>query len=199
MDTSNEAAGRGVSESPNQGVHEGGAPKGASPEDRLPFDIGRTMIEHKYGAHLPPKDSNPKTVYGAAKPALSLLPGPALIEIAEAMREGKAKYGSMNWRADPVSSTTYADALLRHAFQWVDGEDRCPQSGSYHLAHLAANAMILLDAMLQGTLIDDRPPRGTTSEAIARNTRDIPGIPFESPGFQGGSVHFQSTTASERR
>ncbi len=121
------------------------------------------------------KDHNPKTVYGEAKPSLSLIPGPALVEIAQAMREGKAKYGSMNWRDDPVSSTTYADAALRHLFQWLDGEDRCPKSGALHLAHLAANAMILIDAALQGTLIDDRPPAGTTSAAIDRNTRPIKG------------------------
>lgn len=146
-----------------------------------------------------PKDTNPKTVYGEAKPSLSLLPGPALVEIAGAMREGKAKYGSMNWRTDPVSSTTYADAALRHLFQWLDGEDRCPKSRAYHLAHVAANAMILLDAELQGTLIDDRPPTGTTSAAIDRNTRDIKGLPFDHPGFQGGYITGHPRSAQHGR
>jgi hypothetical protein len=128
-----------------------------------------------------PKDTNPKTIYGEAKPSLSLLPGPALIEIAMAMREGRAKYGSMNWREDPVSATTYADAALRHLFQWLDGEDRCSKSGALHLAHLAANAMILIDAALGGSLIDDRPPCGTTSAAIDKNTRPVKGTVAEEP------------------
>lgn len=165
----------------------GGLPTYASPEAAQQdhnfkagwFWVDPVMYLAAFVAAQAPKDTNPKTVYGEAKPSLSLIPGPALIEVAMAMREGRTKYGSMNWRDDPVSSTTYADAALRHLFQWLDGEDRCPKSGALHLAHLAANAMILIDASLQSTLIDDRPPAGTTSAAIDRNTRPIKGVSVE--------------------
>jgi hypothetical protein len=118
-----------------------------------------------------PKDTNPKTIYGESKPAMSTIPGAARVMIAEAMRLGTAKYGRANWREDPVSSSTYVDALERHLAAWIDGEELDPESGVSHLAHVAANACIIMDAQACGTLLDDRPPAGVTGKLIKDWTR----------------------------
>ena len=61
-----------------------------------------------------------------------------------------------NWRASPVCATTYISAILRHLNQWRDRQDDDPESGRSHLAHIAANCAILMDAAKHGTLEDDR-------------------------------------------
>lgn len=135
--------------------------------------VAAHLVNHLTG---PPKDTNPKTLYGQAKPSLGLLPGAAQVAIAEVLALGKAKYGDANWRVDPVSYSTYHNALLRHLIKAWEGEEMDPESGQPHLAHVAANAMILLDAKACGTLIDDRPPQGAVSKAIEQNTRQVKGV-----------------------
>lgn len=118
------------------------------------------------------KDSNPKTIYGQAKPPLGLVPGTALVLLAEAFRDGADKYGPANWRIDPVSMSTYYSAAMRHMAAYQDGED-IDKSGVPHLAHAAANLCILMDAAACGTLIDDRPPTAPTGDLIRAKTRNI--------------------------
>lgn len=119
------------------------------------------------------KDTNPKTQYGQAKPPLSLVPGTAMVIVAEAFRDGADKYGPANWRKDPVSASTYFSAALRHGVAYWDGEDIDTASKVAHLGHMAANIMILIDALACGTLIDDRPPSAPTGDLIRANTRPI--------------------------
>lgn len=121
-----------------------------------------------------PRDTNPKTVYGKAKPAISLIPAPALLHMADAFADGARKYGPANWRIDPVSTTTYVDAAYRHIMAYFDGRERSAEdSGVHHLGHAAACLCILLDAEEQGTLVDDRPTAGATPQLIKTLTKDI--------------------------
>jgi len=124
-------------------------------------------------AEIVVKDTNPKTIYGKAKPAISLIPAPSLVHIADAFRDGAIKYGPANWRNDPVSVTTYTDAALRHVFAWFDGEEVAEDSGVHHLAHAAACLCILMDAQEQSTLVDDRPTKGRTSAVLKRLTKKL--------------------------
>lgn len=124
-----------------------------------------------------PKDTNPKTIYGQAKPPLSLVPGGALVHCAEALRDGADKYGPANWRIDPVSASTYYAAALRHLVEWWDGEDVDPASMCLHLGHAMANCAILLDALEADTLLDDRPPPVPTGRLIRDLTRPIDKTP----------------------
>lgn len=119
------------------------------------------------------KDTNPKTIYGKAKPAISLIPATSLVHIADAFGDGAAKYGPANWRNDPVSVTTYADAALRHLFAWFDGEETAEDSGVHHLAHAAACLCIIMDAQEQRSLVDDRPTAGRTSAVLKRLTKKL--------------------------
>lgn len=120
-----------------------------------------------------PKDTNPKTIYGQAKSPLGLVPGTAMVMMSEALRDGSDKYGPANWRVDPVSSSTYRDACLRHLFAWIDGEDVDPQSGVPHLAHAMTNIAIILDAAACGTLLDDRPTKAPTGDLIRAKMRKL--------------------------
>jgi hypothetical protein len=123
-------------------------------------------------AHVP-RDTNPKTEYGLAKPSLRYVPPVALFEVGRVMEVGAAKYGPMNWRKDPVSYSTYYDATLRHLMAAWDGQFADPDTGINHLAHAAANLLILIDANEQAALLDDRPAKGTLNTYLAANTQPI--------------------------
>lgn len=101
---------------------------------------------------------DPKDFVGQTKPKLSLISPELLYPLAQALSHGANKYGVRNWR-DPehkVKTSTYADAALRHLFAYISGEDLDPDSGLPHLAHVAANCNILLDAAHCAQLHDDR-------------------------------------------
>lgn len=118
-------------------------------------------------------DSNPKTRFGVAKPPLALIPAPAMLQMAEAFRDGAAKYGAANWRKDPVSASTYINAALRHIVAWYDGEEVAQDSRVHHLGHAAACLAIILDAQLCGTLLNDRPPPAPTGDIIKVLTKPM--------------------------
>jgi len=120
-----------------------------------------------------PLPENPKAIYGRAKPSVALVPSGALLEMADVFALGATKYGPFNWRKDPVEAMTYANAALRHLFSWVDGEDIDPESGRSHLAHFACCAAIVLDAMHNGTLIDNRPFAGPAARLIRERTKAV--------------------------
>jgi hypothetical protein len=121
-------------------------------------------------APAPLADTNPKTAYGKAKPPMQYVPPVAMLELGLVMEFGASKYGKMNWRKDPVSASTYYDALMRHAFLYWDGANYDLESKRSHLAHVMACCAILLDAEANGTLIDDRPEKGSAELHILQNT-----------------------------
>ena len=102
-------------------------------------------------------DGNPKTLIGAKKPDLSLVPPPALIHLATAMQNGADKYGPYNWREKRISTRVYIAACMRHLLQFLDGEDFDPISHVHHLGHAMACLAIVLDADEIGMLNDNRP------------------------------------------
>ena len=86
----------------------------------------------------------------AGKPHPSWVPV-ALIEGVMAVREhGTAKYGDPeNWRK--VSPDRYHEAILRHTLEiWEDPYARDPDSGFYHLQHIATNIAFLLQIRKEG-------------------------------------------------
>lgn len=114
------------------------------------------------------KATNPKDKIGAKKPDLSLLPTGALVECAKAMMNGAVKYGPFNWR-DPNNKPgymTYIAANQRHMIQFLDGENYARDSMVHHLAHAICTNMVLLDAILCGNAIDDRPHKGPAPDMI---------------------------------
>jgi hypothetical protein len=103
-----------------------------------------------------PKDTNPKSAAARAKASLSLVPSVAIFEMAQAFRDGAAKYGPYNWRKDPVSISVYLDAAFRHMELYRVGQDVASDSNLKHVVHAMSCFAILLDAEMCGSLIDDR-------------------------------------------
>lgn len=69
----------------------------------------------------------------------------ALVEVSKALRMGELKYGRENWKKVDNLEDRYLAALLRHLVAIQMGEKQDKESGLSHLAHVAVNAMFLLD------------------------------------------------------
>lgn len=119
------------------------------------------------------QENDPKAIVGRTKPPMDAIPPVSILLLGQAMKDGKEKYGPMNWRNSEVVATTYYNAILRHLLAWFDGESVAEDSGTHHLAHIMAGCAILLDAMQSGTLEDDRPVTpGKTSDLIHVLTKE---------------------------
>lgn len=116
--------------------------------------------------------TNPKDRVASAKPPLWLVPPALKIHAAQAMAFGAFTkgYGPYNWRDTKVRLTVYIAACMRHLDALLDGENIASDSKVHHAAHCAAGCGIILDAMEQGTLIDDRPKAGSASTLLERFT-----------------------------
>ena len=67
----------------------------------------------------------------------------AVPEVLEVYRYGLKKgYEEHSWRK--VEPKRYADALMRHMTAALRGEERDPESGLRHIAHVAWNALALV-------------------------------------------------------
>lgn len=101
---------------------------------------------------------NPKHIQAqkSGKAPLEYLVYSVLEMDADVHKHGADKYGVRNWRLDEIRASTYEGAMLRHFLAWARGEDIDPDSGKPHLGHLRACCAVVLDADMQGTLIDDR-------------------------------------------
>jgi hypothetical protein len=92
----------------------------------------------------------------AGKPQYSLVPTDALHEMVLVFMWGLRKYAPRNWERGMNWSICY-DSMMRHTQAWFSGEDRDPESGLLHTAHIAVNAMFLVAYQLRGmTSLDDR-------------------------------------------
>ena len=103
-----------------------------------------------------PKETNPKDAVAVAKVSTSLVPEIAIIELAQAFRDGAKKYTPFNWRRAPVKMSVYLDAMERHLLLLRSGQDIASDSGLAHVTHIMSGCAILLDAKLNDTVIDDR-------------------------------------------
>lgn len=96
--------------------------KSLKQQDELKFDIGKTRY--------------------------SLVPPNALNKIAEVLTFGANKYEANSWRLIE-DKDRYLDALIRHLEAVRMGEDIDKDSGIYHYAHVAVNAMFLLEFKME--------------------------------------------------
>lgn len=118
-----------------------------------------------------PLEANPKQIYGDKKVALATFPSAGLIYGALATEDGAKKYGAFNWRDQPVEMMTYAHAVLRHLYDWIDREDTDPDSGKPHIGHAIACLAIVADAIETGNAIDNRPSKGRAGVILRRYER----------------------------
>lgn len=113
------------------------------------------------------KNTNPKDLVGQTKANIFLIPPAALIAEAEAFMDGAKKYLPYNWREKGVRSSVYLSAAMRHMMSYQDGEEVASDSLVHHLGHARACLGIILDAIAQGNLVDDRPVKGSASRLLA--------------------------------
>lgn len=92
----------------------------------------------------------------AGKPRFDLLPPDGLTALAEVYTAGAEKYGDRNWEQGLFWGQGCFASLMRHANAWAAGEDRDPETGKHHMAHVAWNAIALVVFHLRGIGIDDR-------------------------------------------
>ena len=93
--------------------------------------------------------------YDNEKIPLQLIPSAALFEIGKAYQFGAKKYSAENWRGG-FDWKRIIGSALRHLFAWKDGEDKDPESGLSHLAHLGFCVLTLLEYEVRKAGNDDR-------------------------------------------
>lgn len=98
---------------------------------------------------------NPKDIIGRQKLPTHLWPATATAYGALGFLEGMTKYGRVNYRATPVAASVYYAAALRHLADWFEGEEYTKEGGP-HLGNALACIAIIVDAKVNGTLVDDR-------------------------------------------
>lgn len=109
---------------------------------------------------------NPKKAYGDKKPALAQIPLVAKIHCSLALMDGANKYGFRNWRKDPVEALTYVHAAERHLELWKEGEDLTRDTKIKNLGAVMACCAILMDAEVNGTLLDNRDHSPAACDAL---------------------------------
>jgi len=88
-----------------------------------------------------------------------VLPWRVVLEMALGMMEGGRKYGRHNYRAIGVRASVYYDATMRHLTDWYAGKPLDHESGLSHLSKALSSSQVLLDSMVMGNWVDDRPIR----------------------------------------
>lgn len=92
--------------------------------------------------------------FDQGKEKFTMIPQLALREVAKVFTHGAEKYGKFNY-SGKGDVLRYIDALHRHTNQYLTGED-IDESGVHHLACVAANALMALDGILNGSINDNR-------------------------------------------
>lgn len=81
--------------------------------------------------------------YDGEKARFDLLDPAFIHSMAEVMTYGVEKYTPNNWQNVKHFDARYTAALHRHLNAWQQGESFDQESGLYHLAQIAVNAMFL--------------------------------------------------------
>lgn len=112
----------------------------APPGQRVAVDkpVGNVGLKHDQG-----------------KPRTDLLPSGALMGTAAVFEYGSRKYSANNWRLG-IPLSRLIDALLRHTFAFMGGEDNDPESGLPHLDHALCSLMMLRETWHDRKDLDDR-------------------------------------------
>lgn len=86
--------------------------------------------------------------YDQEKPNLALVFGGfsrALLDVGYVGTFGAKKYSPNGWKLVPDLQDRYSSALLRHMFAVLSNEEFDSETGRHHLAHVAWNALALLE------------------------------------------------------
>lgn len=87
-----------------------------------------------------------------------LIPALPLRQVAEHYGKGAEKYEARNWERGYEWSKSFG-ALMRHAWQFWDGEDIDEETGSHHATAVVFHALALLEFTSTHPEFDDRPAK----------------------------------------
>ena len=118
--------------------------------------------------------SNPKDLVGSKKAPLRYVPPALAIAASGPMEDGAIKYGPFNWREQPVEVLTYIEAVFRHLYAYLDGQDDAEDSGHSHIDHAIAGLGIIADARAHGSLIDNRYAKGPAAGMLRERDKTSP-------------------------
>ena len=74
----------------------------------------------------------------------NLLPITELKEVIRVFEYGVEKHSINNWKHVKEPINEYSNALSRHLLDYLEGEKKASDSNLPHLAHICANALILM-------------------------------------------------------
>ena len=114
---------------------------------------------------------NPKDLVGSKKAPLRYVPPALAIAASGPMEDGALKYGPFNWRERPVEVLSYIEAVFRHLYAYLDGQDAAEDTGFSHLDHAIAGLGIIVDAQAHGSLIDNRYAAGPAAAMLRARDR----------------------------
>lgn len=116
---------------------------------------------------------NPKDIAAQHRIDLSLISPASAAHEAAALMDGKDKYGAYNIRSKKIEAMSYVSAARRHLDRYVDGMDYDPVSLCHELGHAKASIGLILDAMENDCLIDNRPPKGNANAMLERLSNNV--------------------------
>ena len=125
--------------------------------------------------------------YDIGKLRYDLLPPDAIAELVAVFTKGAEKYAPRNWEKGMNWQRCYA-SLHRHASAWQMGEDRDPETGCLHMAHVAWNALAIVAYQLRGVGEDNRPSLArpvSVSRPPKEVSEDLPDFPPDYPRYDG--------------
>lgn len=73
----------------------------------------------------------------------TLIPWSSLEDVVRVLEYGSNKYGRDNWKL--VEVERYRKAIIRHIISYINGEEKDPETGLNHLAHVVCNALFILE------------------------------------------------------
>jgi len=115
---------------------------------------------------------------GVKKERFDLIPVEALQEVARVYGFGAEKYAAHNWRRGYEWSKSYA-AMMRHANQFWQGEDKDEETGCSHLASVIFHAMALMVFVDEQPQYDDRFKMDDRKRIAVKNYPDDSPMPID--------------------
>ena len=120
--------------------------------------------------------------FDAGKPMAGLMVSDfanALLAVAEVTTFGAKKYAPHSWATVPNARERYNDALYRHLFLAAAGEAQDQESALLHAAHVAWNALALLELEIRkADPAHSSTPSGGTSGGKASTRCFVCGKPI---------------------
>lgn len=110
--------------------------------------------------------------YNSGKLRYDLLPQRPIKEIVKVLTAGAEKYAPRNWEKG-LNWMGVLASLKRHISEFESGKDFDKETGLYHLAHAACNALFILEYYKTHPELDDRPHKYLSQNKIALDVDDV--------------------------